>query len=91
MLEIKIVYDNEQDKELLDLIDIAVPFFVDYINVNTSKGRKEGFKLMNYWSARKLPLVVIKTDKLDAMPIVKYSDIGENAINQLIKYLNDFN
>lgn len=89
MLNVTIVYDNKQDKELLNLIDTTVPFFVDYIDMNTTKGRKEGFKLMNYWSARKLPLVVIKSDKLDATPIVKYSDVGENAINQLIKYLND--
>lgn len=89
MLNVTIVYDNKQDRELLNLIDLTVPFFVDYIDMNTVKGRKEGFKLMNYWSAKKLPLVVIATDKLDATPIVKYSDMGENAINQLIKYLND--
>lgn len=89
MLNVTIVYDNKQDRELLNLIDLTVPFFIDYIDMNTVKGRKEGFKLMNYWSAKKLPLVVIATDKLDATPIVKYSDMGENAINQLIKYLND--
>lgn len=86
-MNIQIVYDNEKDKELLNLIDTTVPFYVDYININSAKGRKEGFKLMNYWSAKKLPLVIIKLD--NTTPIVKYSDIGENAINQLIKYLND--
>lgn len=87
MLHITVIYDNEQDKELLNLIDTTVPFFVDYIDMNNYKGRKDGFKILNYWSAKKLPFVVIESD--ESAPIVKYSEIGENAVNQLIKWLNN--
>ena len=37
-----VVYDNIKDKELLDKIDLGVPFFIDYINLNTKNGRKQG-------------------------------------------------
>lgn len=84
MLNIRVVYDNEQDKELLNLMDTTVPFFVDYINMHSSEGRKTGFKLLNYWSATKLPFVVVED-----FPKVFYSEIGENAINQLLKWLNE--
>ena len=91
LFKITIVYNNNKDKELLDLIDTTIPFFINYINMNTVKGRSEGFKLMNYWSAKKLPLVIIENEDSNILPIIKYSDIGESAINQLIKYLNEYN
>ena len=89
-MEVTIVYNDEKDKELLNCINTTVPFFVEYISINNSKSKKEGFRLMKYWSTKKLPLVIIKLDEKDANPIIKYSDIGENAINQLIKFLNEY-
>lgn len=89
MYNIEVIYNDTKDKELLDAISTTTPFFIEYYDTNTINGRKEGFRLMNYWSARKLPLVIIKSDKLDSTPIVKYSDIGENAVIQLIKFLNE--
>ena len=80
----KIVFDNPKDKELLSLIDLKVPFFVEYIDINTAKGKKEGWKLLNYYGTAKLPFVEID----DKLPF--YSERG-NAINQLITYLNDRN
>jgi len=88
MYQVKVVYDNNKDKELLSQIDTTVPFFIDYIDMNTTNGRKVGFKLLNYWSAKKLPFVVIEDEDPNVLPIVKYSEIGENAINQLIKFIN---
>lgn len=88
-MDIQIVYDNKKDKELLNHIDTAIPFFINYIDMNTVNGRKLGINLMNYWGAKKLPLVVIESDNKEDLPIIKYSDIGENAINQLIRYLNE--
>ena len=88
MYQVKVVYDNNKDKELLSQIDTTVPFFLYYIDMNTTNGRKAGFKLLNYWSAKKLPFVVIEDEDPNVLPIVKYSEIGENAINQLIKFIN---
>lgn len=88
MYQVKVVYDNNKDKELLSQIDTTVPFFIDYIDMNTTNGRKVGFKLLNYWSAKKLPFVVIEDEDPNVLPIVKYSEVGENAINQLIKFIN---
>lgn len=86
---VKIVFDKKEDKELVMLIDSLAPYFVDFIDMNTSSGRKEGFSIMNYWSAKKLPFVVVEEDGSEALPKVFYSEIGSNAVNQLIKYLND--
>lgn len=88
MYQVKVVYDNDKDKELLNQIDTTVPFFIDYIDMNTTNGRKTGFKVLNYWSAKKLPFVVIEDEDPNVLPIVKYSEVGENAINQLIKFIN---
>lgn len=88
MYQVKVIYNNDKDKELLNLVDTTIPFFVDYVNMNTVKGRKEGIKLMNYWGAKKVPFVVIE-DSDSKSPIIKYSDVGENAVNQLIKFLNE--
>lgn len=88
MYQVKVVYDNNKDKELLNQIDTTVPFFIDYIDMNTTNGRKTGFKVLNYWSAKKLPFVVIEDEDPNVLPIVKYSEVGENAINQLIKFIN---
>lgn len=85
MINITIVFDNKKDKELLNFQNLTVPFFVDYIDMNNSKGRKEGFKLLNYWSAKKLPLVILEKD--NSKPKIFYSELG-NSISQLIKYLN---
>lgn len=92
MKQVTVVYDNIKDKELLDLNCSIIPYFIKYINLNTVKGRTEGFKLLNYWSAKKLPLVIIEDlDNKESLPIIKYSDVGENAINQFIKLLNENN
>ena len=88
MYQVKVIYDNDKDKELLDKVETVTPFFVDYINMNSINDRKNGMKLMGHWSAKKLPLVIIETDN-ESLPVVKYSDIGENAVNQLIKFLNE--
>ena len=85
-MEAIVVYDNKKDKELLDLINSKVPIFIDYIDFNTQNGRKEAYKVKSYWGAKMNPFVVLKEDE----KIIKvfYSE-KNNAINQLITFLND--
>lgn len=82
-----VVYDNIKDKELLDSIHLEVPFFVDYIDLQTKYGKKEGYVIKSHWGAIKNPFVELKDDE-DKIIKVFYSEVG-NACNQLIKYLND--
>ena len=87
-MEATIVYDNKKDRELVDLIDSKFPIFINYIDFNTVKGRKEAYRIKSRWAALKNPFVVIQ----DGEEIVKifYSE-ESNAIQQLINYLNDSN
>jgi len=79
-----VVYKDLKDKEFLDKINLEIPFFFEYIDINTVKGKKEGWKLMNYYGTNKFPFVEIDNE------IPFYSEEG-NAIFQLINYLNNEN
>ena len=81
-----VVYDNIKDKELLDKIDLGVPFFIEYINVNTVKGKKEGYKVKSHWGAKLNPFIELYDNENKIMKVF-YSE-ESNACNQLISYLN---
>jgi hypothetical protein len=83
----KVVYDNIKDKELLDKINLKVPFFIEYINVNTKDGKKEGFRVKSHWGARLNPFVELLDDENKIIKVF-YSE-KNNAINQLTAYLNE--
>ena len=84
-MEAIIVYDNKKDRELLNLVDSKFPIFIKYIDFNTVDGRKEAYQVKSHWAARMNPFVVIQ----EGEEIIKvfYSE-SENAITQLINYLN---
>lgn len=86
-MKVKLIYENKQDMEFLRLLNLKIPFFVDYIDISTVEGRKEGFKILNYWSARKLPFIVVEDDEAKPIKII-YSEVGY-AINQFSNWLND--
>lgn len=85
-MEAIVVYDNNKDRELLNLADSKFPIFIHYIDFNTKKGRKEAYRVKSHWAAKMNPFVVLQ----DEGKIVKifYSE-KDNAIQQLINYLND--
>lgn len=85
-MNVKVVYSNDKDKEFLDIISLKTPIFVDYININTIKGKKEGRKLMNYYGTNIIPFVELEIDELNKIPF--YGERG-NAIGQFINYLNN--
>ena len=81
-----VVYDNIRDKELLDNINLEVPFFVEYVNMNTTSGKRQGTKIKYYWGAKLNPFIELYEN--NEIIQVFYSEKG-NACNQLISYLND--
>ena len=81
-MNVKIVFNDKKDKEFLDNINLETPFFIEYIDINSKKGKKEGWKLMNYYGTNKFPFVEIDNE------IPFYSEKG-NAVFQLINYLNN--
>lgn len=87
MKYVKIVYDNPKDRELVEIIDTKLPIFIELIDYNTKHGKKEAYKLKSQWAARLNPFVMV-TDKEGKVEKIFYSENG-NAINQLIKFLNE--
>lgn len=85
-MNVIVVYDNKKDREYLNLIDSKFPIFIEFINYNTVKGRKEAFTIKNPWGAKLNPFVVVKED--DKIINVFYSE-KQNAIQQLIDFLNE--
>ena len=85
-MNVKVVYDNNKDRELLNLVDSKFPFFIEYIDYNTTNGRKDAYKIKSHWGAKKNPFVIVE----DEEKIIKvfYSE-EKNAIQQLINYLNE--
>ena len=87
-MNVKIVYKDEKDKEFLDNINLGTPIFVEFIDINTLKGKKEGWKLMNYYGTTIFPFVELEIDESSKIPF--YGERG-NAIGQFINYINNEN
>lgn len=85
-MKVTLVYNNDNDKNYLTLSNTN-GFFINYLNMNSLHGRKEGIKILNYWSARKLPFIEVKDDE-DKVVKVFYSELG-NSVNQFIKWLQN--
>ena len=45
-MKVKLVYDNDKDKEFMSLIEVKTPFFIDYIDMN-EESRKD---IINIWN-----------------------------------------
>jgi len=87
-MKVKIIFNNIKDKEFLDSINLEIPFFVEYIDINTVKGKKDGWKLMNYYGTQTFPFVELELDNEKDRYKPFYSENG-NAIFQLINYLSN--
>ncbi len=62
-MNVKVVYEDLKDKELIELIEFSTPFFIDYIDYNTTEGRKKAYKIKSEFGAKKNPFVVIYNDE----------------------------
>lgn len=83
---INVVFDNEKDRKLLELIPSNIPVFINFINFNTHSGRKEAYKIKGKWAAKVNPFVEVLDDDNKVLRCF-YSE-KQSAINQLIQFLN---
>lgn len=83
-MDIIIVYDNIKDKQFFELQEFEISFNIEYI-----KDKRKAYKIKSHWGAIKSPFVEIKDDEGKTIKVF-YSDVkGDNALIQLINYLND--
>ena len=62
-MKVILVYDNEKDKELMELIQFPTPFFVEYVDTLTREGLKESYRIKGQFGARLNPFIVIYDDE----------------------------
>lgn len=86
MYDIYITYKDKQDKEYFENVNIQTPAYLHFYNMSSNKDIKEGRRIKNYGAARKDPFILVKEE--DNVIKCFYSE-NENAINQLIKWLNE--
>ena len=85
MYDVYITYDDEQDRELLEMVNTKTPAYLHFYDMKTTEGKKGGWKVKSKYSAKLDPFVLIQKDREET---VFYSDGGKNAVRQLIKWLN---
>lgn len=83
-MTITLVYKSDNDKKLLELSEGE--YSINYIDINTKKGKKEGWKLMNYYGTTTFPFIEITKEDNSKFPL--YSENG-NAIYQLNNFINN--
>ena len=86
-MDIYIVYDDPTHKELIEMVEFKKQPFLHFLDMNTLEGRKKGFKLKGQYGAKKNPFVVVEEN--DQLQKVFWSEGKDDAINQLIKWIND--
>ena len=87
MYDVTIVYDNPQTIELFNIVPNKKDIYVEYLDIKSNKDKSKAFKLKSHWGARKNPFVVIEKD--NKIEKVFYSEGSDDAVNQLIKWVND--
>lgn len=89
MKKIYIVYENKEQISLFKDTILNFEPLVEYINVNTKNGKKEGYKLKEYWGARKNPFCIIFEGDNPVKAFYSEDECKDNAIIQLIGYLKN--
>lgn len=83
-----VIYDNIKDREFLKIVPNEFSIFINFIDFNTTRGKKEAYKIKSHWAARKNPFVEVLNED-DSVEKCFYSDDGSNAIMKFVKWLNN--
>lgn len=85
-MKVEVVYEDKKDKELIELVKFSTPFFVEFIDIQTKNGKKEGYQIKSEFGARLNPFVVLYDDE-DKFVKCFWSEKG-NACQQFVNYYN---
>ena len=78
---IKLVFNDSIDK----IGDWKQSPIFHLIDMNTVKGRKEGFKLKSHWGAKLNPFAIVYQDDIPVKAF--YSESGKDVLDELLNYL----
>ena len=89
MYTISIVYDDPKMKEMVLKAPSKMQPFLEFYDMNTIDGRKNGFKIKGAWGARKNPFVLIEGGDRAVKVLYSENNWEDNAVEQLLKFLNN--
>lgn len=89
MIKISIVYDSPEQLKLFKDKILSFNPLVEYFDMNTRNGRKEGFRLKGEWGAITNPFCIIYDGDKATKAFYSENDWEDNAIVQLINYLKE--
>lgn len=85
MIDIYIVYDNDkQIEKVRNLNNESLTFH--FVDITTRKGKKEGWRIKNGWSARLNPFVLVLKDN---NPTSVFYTEHEDVIKALLTYITN--
>ena len=86
-MKVEVVYEDKKDKELIELVKFSAPFFVEFIDVQTKNGKKEGYQIKSEFGTKLNPFIVLYDDE-DEFIKCFWSEDG-NARQQFINCYNN--
>ncbi len=88
MLDIYIVHNSPNSEDIIWSTPMDVEPFFHFLDADSKKDKSKAFKLKQEWGARKNPFCLVEKDS----KVIKafYTESGEDAIKQLIKYLKNY-
>lgn len=84
MIDIYITH-NDPDRNIWDSIPGELSPFVHILDIGSIKERSKAYKLKQEWAARQDPFCLVEEDGKAVKAF--YSETGDDAINQLIKFM----
>ena len=87
MIDIYIVHDNPNVEDIVWQVPTSLQPFFHFMDTGSKKDKSKAFKFKQDWGARMNPFCLISEGDKGIKAF--YTESGEDAIQQLIKYLKE--
>lgn len=88
MIDIYIVHNNPEIDNIVWSVPSSLEPFIHLLDIGSQKDKSKAFKFKQHWGARKTPFCLVEKD--GNVEKAFYTETGEDAIEQLIKYLRNY-
>lgn len=89
MYNISIVYDKPGTRELIIKAPSKKHPFIQFFDMNTVEGKKNGYKIKSTWGAKANPFVLIEDGDTPIKCFYSEYDWKDDAVEQLLNWLKD--
>jgi hypothetical protein len=88
MIDIYVVHSNPNVEDIIWSVPTEAQPFFHFLDIDSKKDRSKAFKFKQEWGARKNPFCLLEKDGKAIKAF--YTETGDDAIEQLIKYLRNY-